>query len=216
MSEVAAALDLSCFAYLLLPCGLAELPQLISTYPIDWTRHYLEHHYERLDPVIARALHEPDPFQWGIEISQPTLSDPARELFAEAARFGIRHGYTIPIHDSHGAMAAVTFATDERRPLFERSITEHARVLQLMAMCFHSHARRKLMPNRLINGVALSRREIECLHWAAQGKSAWDTARILGISRHTVAFHLDNARAKLGVRSTIQAVACLSASEPKL
>ena len=53
-------------------------------------------------------------------------------------------------------------------------------------------------------------REIECLKWAAQGKSAWETGRIHGISRHTVAFYLDNAKAKLGVRSTVQAVALCS------
>jgi DNA-binding CsgD family transcriptional regulator len=82
-----------------------------------------------------------------------------------------------------------------------------------MAMYFHAHARRKFVADHLVNGVALSPRELECLRWAAQGKSAWDTGRILGISRHTVAFHLDNAKTKLGVRSTIQAVARLMASK---
>lgn len=85
-----------------------------------------------------------------------------------------------------------------------------------MAMYFHAHARRKLMVDDFINGVALSPREIECLKWAAQGKSAWETGRILGISRHTVAFHLDNAKAKLGVRSTIQAVVLLTAAQPSI
>jgi DNA-binding CsgD family transcriptional regulator len=133
-----------------------------------------------------------------------------RELYEEAAQFGIRNGFTIPIHDNQGLVAAVTFAADERRPQFDRSIKEHARVLQFMAIYFHAHARRKLAPDRVVGGVSLSPREFECLNWAAQGKSAWETGRILGISRHTVATYLENVKAKLGVRTTVQAVARLT------
>jgi DNA-binding CsgD family transcriptional regulator len=139
-----------------------------------------------------------------------------RELLEEAAHFGIRCGFTIPIHDNYGAVAAVTFATDERRPQFEKCINEHARVLQLMAMYFHAHARRGLASDRTIGGVSLSPREFECLEWAAQGKSAWEIGRILGISRRTAAFHLDNAKAKLGVHSICHAVARLIASRPTM
>jgi LuxR family transcriptional activator of conjugal transfer of Ti plasmids len=82
----------------------------------------------------------------------------------------------------------------------------------LIALYFHAYARRKLDSKGNIDGVSLSAREIECLEWAAQGKSAWEIGSILGISRRTAAFHLDNAKAKLGVRSICQAVARLAAS----
>jgi LuxR family transcriptional activator of conjugal transfer of Ti plasmids len=212
MANAAAALDLSCFAYLTIPGQPSVTPKLISNYPSAWTTHYLESHYERLDPVIAQALSHPEPFEWGLGVRPAAPSEPQRELFEEAAKFGIRYGFTVPIHNHRGPVAAVTFAADERRPRFERSITEHARVLQLMAMYFHAHARRKILPGRTINGVSLSPREFECLEWAAQGKSAWDIGHILGISRHTAAFHLANAKTKLGVRTIIQAVTRLTAS----
>ena len=82
---------------------------------------------------------------------------------------------------------ALTFATDERRPQFESCINSHARVLQLMAMYFHAHVRRKLLGDRRIGEALLSPRELECLEWAAEGKSAWEIGQILGISRYTVA-----------------------------
>jgi LuxR family transcriptional regulator, activator of conjugal transfer of Ti plasmids len=82
-----------------------------------------------------------------------------------------------------------------------------------MTMFFHAHARRKLAPERVVDGVSLSPREFECLKWVAQGKSAWEIGHILGISRRTAAFHLDNAKAKLGVHSNCQAVARLVASK---
>lgn len=216
MEEIALSLDLCCFAYLALPRDSKAPPQLISTYPRNWTNHYLKHHYERFDPVIARALERHQPFKWGLGFGPPLRNESELELFEEAARFGIRHGYTIPIHDGKGAVAAVTFATNERKPRFEHAIGEHAEVLQLMAIYFHAHARRKLLAFDVMNGSSFSPRELECLRWAARGKSAWETGQILGISRHTVAFHLDNAKAKLGVRSTIQAVAQVVAAQSEL
>jgi LuxR family transcriptional activator of conjugal transfer of Ti plasmids len=216
MAEAAAALNLSCFAYLSMPPAPDASPQLISNYPSAWTEHYLQNHYERFDPVILQALGRPEPFEWGLGIGSTTQSKLQRELFEEAAKFGVRSGFTIPIHDYRGPIAAVTFAADERHPQFERCIVEHGRVLQLMAMYFHAHARRKIAPDRVVDGVPLSPREFECLKWTAQGKSAWEIGRILGISRRTAAFHLDNAKAKLGVHSICQAVARLIASGPTM
>jgi LuxR family transcriptional activator of conjugal transfer of Ti plasmids len=216
MTEAAAALDLQSFAYLSVPCRAKAEPQHISTYPSEWTRHYLRNHYEGVDPVIARARADPEPFEWGLDAGPTPLSRPQRRLFDEAAEFGLRHGFTVPIHDGRGPVAAVTFAADERRTAFLRTIAEHRRVLQLMAMYFHAHARRKLMPDRLVDGVRLSPREFECLEWAAQGKTAWEIGCILGITRRTAVFHLENAKAKLGVHSIVQAVARFLASNPMM
>lgn len=214
MAETASALDLCCFAYLFVSPQPSASPLLISNYPPTWTSHYLQERYHEFDPVIAEALRRPLPFEWGPSLGPAVHTERARDLFEEAARFGIRHGFTVPVHDSTGAIAAITFATDKRRASFVHAMTRDAQVLQLIAMYFHAHARRKLRQVHSVNGVTLSRREIECLNWAAQGKSAWEIGRIIGISRHTVVFHLDNARAKLGVRSTIQAVARLAATNP--
>lgn len=211
MSEAAVALDLSCFAYLSIPHRPTAIPQLISTYPVAWTTRYLQGNYERFDPVILQALADPEPFEWGTDAGPSTPSRQQREMFDEAAKYGIRYGFTVPIHHGGGPTAAVTFAADERRPQFERRIKEHGQVLQLMAMYFHAHAHHKVVHEKTIEGIALSPREFQCLEWSAQGKSAWEIGRILGISRHTVATYLDQAKTKLGVRTIVQAVARLTA-----
>lgn len=54
--------------------------------------------------------------------------------------------------------------------------------------------------------VALNDREVETLTWAARGKTSAEIALILGLSKRTVDFHVDNARSKLGVATRIQAV----------
>lgn len=207
MAETAAALDLCCFAYLALPSRPGAQPLLISTYPSSWTSHYIEQQYHRFDPVVIQSVRRDKAFEWGLGLGPEAHSEPARQLLEEAARFGIRCGFTVPIHESGVAIAAVTFAANERAASFRRSVRRHARILPFMATVFHAHAERKLRACDQIDGVSLSRREIDCLNWAAQGKSSWEIGRILGISHYTVAFHLDNARTKLGVRSTIQAVA---------
>lgn len=213
LARAGRALDLDCFAYLSLPSRSMDGPQLISNYPVKWTARYLEQRYQRLDPVIVRALVAPEPFEWGQEVTSEPLSKPQYALLDEAAQFGIRYGFTVPLHNPRGPIAAVTFATDERRASFQRCIEQHRHVLQLMAMYFHAHAQRRLTPNRVIDGVALSPRELECLEWAAHGKSAWEIGRLLNVSRRTAAFHLDNAKTKFGVRTICQAVAKLAAAK---
>jgi len=53
--------------------------------------------------------------------------------------------------------------------------------------------------------VDLNDREVETLTWAARGKTSAEIAMILGLSKRTVDFHIDNARAKLGVATRIEA-----------
>ncbi|WP_198144859.1 helix-turn-helix transcriptional regulator [Pseudorhodobacter aquimaris] len=57
----------------------------------------------------------------------------------------------------------------------------------------------------------LAPREKEVLWWAARGKSAWETAQVLGLSETTVKFYIKNACARLQVRNKTHAVAiCVS------
>lgn len=55
--------------------------------------------------------------------------------------------------------------------------------------------------------LELTRREVECLSWAANGKSEWEISQILGISEHTSEKHLLNAKTKLGTVNRVHAVA---------
>ncbi|WP_082190746.1 LuxR family transcriptional regulator [Bradyrhizobium pachyrhizi] len=213
ITAAAAALDLSSFAYLALPRNGASKPTLISTYPLEWTSHYLQNRYQRIDPVIVEALQSPEPFRWGADLDVRPRSSAQHQLLDEASRFGIRFGFTVPIHDGHGPLAALTFASDHRSPPFESYVTSNARVLQLLALYFHAHARRKLTREPGGGKLPLSAREVECLEWASLGKSSWEIGRILGISRYTAASYLDSAKRKLGVRTVVQAAILLATAK---
>jgi DNA-binding NarL/FixJ family response regulator len=51
----------------------------------------------------------------------------------------------------------------------------------------------------------LNDREIEALTWVARGKTSAQIAELIGLSKRTVDFHLDNARIKLGAATRTQA-----------
>lgn len=53
----------------------------------------------------------------------------------------------------------------------------------------------------------LSTRELDVLNWIGAGKSNWETAQILGISEHTIKFHVSNICKKLNVRKRGHAIA---------
>ncbi|NGO52983.1 LuxR family transcriptional regulator [Mesorhizobium camelthorni] len=216
MAGAAAGLELITFAYLSLPPQRSGEPRLISNYPARWTAHYLQNRYQKVDPVIIRARCGGCPFRWGPDMRGFATSQVQQRLFEEAAEFSIRCGLTIPIVDRRGCIAAVTFAADEPNPAFLRIAERYEQALQLMATCFHICVRRKLSGNRTVDGVSLTPREYECLQWAARGKSAWDIGGILGIKPRTAAFHLDNAKKKLGVRTKNQAIALLASSRSSM
>jgi DNA-binding NarL/FixJ family response regulator len=53
--------------------------------------------------------------------------------------------------------------------------------------------------------IQLGDREVECLTWAARGKSSSEIAQIIGTSKRNVDFHIETACRKLSVATRVQA-----------
>ena len=54
--------------------------------------------------------------------------------------------------------------------------------------------------------VELNDREVEVLTWVARGKTTVEIAQIVGLTKRTIDFHIDNARAKLSAATRTEAV----------
>ncbi|WP_217579138.1 LuxR C-terminal-related transcriptional regulator, partial [Mesorhizobium sp. GbtcB19] len=67
--------------------------------------------------------------------------------------------------------------------MFFRVIEHYERVLQLIAIFFHIQSRQRLASDKTLVGVRLSDREMQCLQWAARGKTAWEIGQFLGITQ---------------------------------
>jgi DNA-binding NarL/FixJ family response regulator len=66
------------------------------------------------------------------------------------------------------------------------------------------HLERFQDPARAAAALRLSSRERETLHLIAEGRTSKEIAHILNISPKTAAFHRDNIKRKLGLRSTAE------------
>lgn len=205
-SRAAHGLGFRWFAYL---CLADDQPELISSYPKSWTCRYFRLNYQGLDPVVHRARTEHNVFSWGAGGRMPRGSKAQRRFFEEATTFGIKSGITVPIRGGFGRMAAFTLASDD--PLMEpdRLLAGSRDIVHLVGLYFHTHLCRRVVAASATpeGGVMLSQRERQCVAWAARGKTLAEAAVLMGITPRTVAFHLDNARRKLGTTTIAHCVA---------
>lgn len=193
------------FAYLRLA---GDTPTLISSYPKSWTDRYFDLDYQNLDPVVQRARREYDLFDWNGE-PRAAGTRKQRRFFDEAMTFGIKSGLTVPIKAGFGQMAAFTLAADYHAPPLDTFVAESKDIIQLVGLYFHIHLTTKSKARAGLSAgkPLLTQRERQCLTWTARGKTVADIAALVGISRRTAVFHLENARRKFGASSITQCVA---------
>jgi two-component system, NarL family, response regulator YdfI len=79
-------------------------------------------------------------------------------------------------------------------------------VQRLLASPIPAHGSQQMSSASYVKGIALTEREQEVLLLMARGERSKEIARHLGISTRTVAAHLSNIYAKLGVDSRVSAV----------
>ena len=69
-----------------------------------------------------------------------------------------------------------------------------------------SNTSRSAASNRRDLSDTLTARQIECLRWVQEGKTAWEIGQIMGITQRTVESYLAIAYQRLRVRTRVQAV----------
>lgn len=191
MKRVAAAVDLPTFSYL----GWTDpdTPLLIANYSPAWRARFIEKRYDKIDPIRATAQAERLPFHWRAADYVGRASRVQLQMFDEAAELCLTQGITVPIRHDRGRVTTMTMVADGAAKSFLHNVEKNRHLIHLVALHFDANITGKLLPHA--GGVApkLSTREIECLLWAARGKSTFETATILAIMRRTVVFHLENA-----------------------
>jgi LuxR family quorum sensing-dependent transcriptional regulator len=194
-----------CISGLPAPHEKADPYVLLSGWPEKWITHYLQSDFIHVDPVIQKVRRSTMPFLWSEAHYSPDDMQAAR-VRHEATEFGLSEGFAVPIISVDGAQAIVTFGA----PHF--NIPErHRRALHVVAIFAHSQIRdiRKAGSGSRSDPrkVRLSGREIECLRWAAAGKTAWETSEILNLSEQTVIQYMKSATRKLGAQNKGHAIA---------
>jgi len=149
--------------------------------------------------VNAEGFRTRCPNEW---ISKIDLSDFERRAFARAA-------IVVPVHLPFGQIGAVSYnPIDAEKVDLAEEYEAYSDVLGMFASVFvSSYQRAMVKPERLpVAGSQLSKREVECLRWAAIGKTDHEIAMILQRSRATIRFHIHNAALKLDAVNRSQTV----------
>ncbi len=187
---------------------------IATNYAPQWRARVRDQRYLDIDPTLRRAQRSPLPFAWSDLCQSRALLPAQRQLFDEASATGLRHGFTVPIHLAGGGHGLVALAGDMTAQQFTSAIVHHRHDLHVMALHFHALHEAALSAERIAarnrdddeDEAGVTSREAECLLWTARGKSAWETAIVLGVSERTVNFHIENARRKLNAQTKTQAV----------
>lgn len=119
-----------------------------------------------------------------------------------------RSAIVVPVHLPFGRIgAASAVPRDPELTDLAEPFAAHGEAIGLLCRAFvTSYVRVMEDPSRLPVGVALSKREVECLRWAAVGKTDLEIGMIIARSRATIRFHIHNATMKLDAVSRSQAV----------
>lgn len=171
----------------------------MTTRPQAWLDRYLEQDYVRVDPLVRQVFHSTAPYLWSEILARQASEAVGRRIHAERKEFGMRDGFNVPIYDSRGYAGLVSLAGDVPTTAEQRS------TLTLASVFAHNRLA-TLIRERILPDDVLTTREIECLNWAAEGKSDWEIGQILHISSKTVNYHIENVKRKFGVPTRVQAI----------
>lgn len=205
VGEHAAQLGFDSWVYAANPNGARALPYFLGAVPAAWLSHYVKKGRMSVDPVVAHCRDHATPLMWTAEGTSGVWTRRCPAFFREAANFGLKSGVSVPVHGLGCQWGLLSVATSAKRS--EQLTLQNLAALQLLATFTHEAGHRFATTPQTGLDVHLTARELECLRWAAEGKTGWEIGRLLGISERTVVFHVENAAHKLGVFGRRQAVA---------
>ncbi len=162
--------------------------------------HYDEKQYITSDPVVRELFVNYHPFLWSEVATRRAMCPIETQIMAECAETGMRQGFTVPIYQAGGYTGLVSLAG--REPV----VTEETRGALTLASIYLHNKLTTLRRSEAQTRFDLTERELECLRWAAAGKSDWEIGQILLISAKTVNYHIENAKRKFGVATRVQAI----------
>lgn len=171
-----------------LPCGLIEA--------------YDELGLAKNSLIFERLRRSTVPVSWSTETSNDNRpSEEAKAAGRLFASYNITRSAFFPVHGAGGARAALGF-------LGNRKNLTHTELGDLGMFAAHAYdIYSTLKDNNKASECLLTPRELEALHWAANGKTSSEIGSILSLSEHTVNTYMNNAMRKLDCVNRTQLVA---------
>jgi LuxR family quorum-sensing system transcriptional regulator CciR len=162
-------------------------------------------------PLPSACRYTSEPFwmnSMGIHTPQRTAFLEQIDLTKFETRSLTRAAIVVPVHLPFGQVGAVSFTMgDPTKTDLSEEFAAFGDELGIYARTFiASYVPVMCRAQRLPAAARLSKREVECLRWAAIGKTDFEISTIIERSRATVRFHIHNASIKLDAVNRSQTV----------
>lgn len=163
------------------------------------------------NPLTMACRYESEPF-WcnakGIYARHPNRHLAALDLAGFMERAMTEAAVVVPIHMPFGQIGAVSFnPTEPGRLDLSQEFERYGDELDIYARKFICSYVKVMSKRRWVEpDVRLSKREVQCLRWAALGKTDEEIAKIMELSSATIQFHIRKAAVKLNAVNRCQTV----------
>ncbi len=182
-------------------------PAVLSSRDIaEWDQYWMERGYDAVDPVGHLALTGAASFTWtqARDIAKKKnggVPKGEQKLFGEAREAGMGDGLIARALGPGGETLIVRMMTpaDLIRPADRPLLDAVAIIFSTMQLRLHERD-----GDQPTEGL-LTVREQQCLRWASGGLIDAEISDQLHISMKTVAFHMENAKRKLGAKTRLAA-----------
>lgn len=175
----------------------------VNNSPLEYAESYHDPRLGKVDPVMQHCKNASIPIVW----NQATyVAQGYGEKWEHQAQFGYKEGIGLAFHFPEGRHFAIGVNGNQRLPSSEKKLSRMVADLQLFAVHAQEAAFSIFAPASKNSATKLTPRELECIRWTMEGKTAADVAEKLNISERTAVFHLHNSMRKLNCTSKYQAV----------
>jgi DNA-binding CsgD family transcriptional regulator len=176
---------------------MEPLQHVSNGYSLRWQRIYEEREYAWKDPAASHS-----------QMSAMSVGWPEQMPPEKTRQDGVPHRLSVPVHERHGIKSMFSLARDQSIERNRRELDHMLAGARVLASCTHFALARLIVPALLEQHIPkLTRRERECLSWAAKGKTASEIGMILNFTEATSVFHLNNVIRKFNVANRMQAIA---------
>jgi len=168
--------------------------------PEQWFKLYVKENYAAIDPAFFRLRRSSRPFVWLDGPIGAHEHPRTAEFVHRAAEFGLVQGLIVPMPRAADRQGVAWLAgSDPALTIRTRS------ALHLVAHYAFDRLLRLHAPSDK-NKARITQREREALTLAANGKTAREIGKLLGIKKRTVEEHFQAAQRKLGAVNRTHAV----------
>ncbi len=183
---------------------------MASRWPESWPHVYAVKKYVLVDPTVRYLAHAQRPFRWRDGMAA-FRDDPHQrrmeQMMVDAYGHGLEDGYIFPIYGRNGILGSLSIGGKPIELLPAEIALFEAIARKAFWRLLDMQGEAAALETVPFSDTQLTRREMEILHYLAEGMTSMEISKHLKISNHTVDWYMNGLQDKLKAKNRQQAVA---------